>query len=417
MKTKQFLKLKTTKTNHYLNNIGVSTEKLFIKGKTLKGMNNRLSYLENIETAYTTNKSLNFEGKKTKREDLIKKFSEKPTLSIKDAISNQELIYTVSNKDINDEEEQKLFEILKGHYLFSNFNNALLKLIIDDFDGFSIEEGTYVFREGEEGNCFFIIKSGKMEVSVEGRRIKVLQEGDCFGELALIQRCNRTTTLKAITDCEFYVMEGDIYRDLNQNIAKIKVGDVLTYLDTIPWLKTLDVNTKTTLARLTMLYSYVPEQPVLLASEKSEDKLIIVKQGALSLRKEKVEIKKYFEKEYFLEKFIFNITETRNYDIYSSDKTSLYIILKSSLEEALGMSYLNIILFSFFKSMLNRSKFFNNFFIESQYESLFQRFEVKFYKQGESPFRQNNHHNKKILFILEGSLVDVSILKYIHLTM
>ena len=66
----------------------------------------------------------------------------------------------------------------------------------------------------------------------------------------------------ALTDVEFYVLDGAYYRELNQNFMRMKIGDVLFYLDLIPWLRSLDHNSKTTLARLTVLQEFEANQKI-----------------------------------------------------------------------------------------------------------------------------------------------------------
>ncbi len=57
----------------------------------------------------------------------------------------------------------------------------------------------FVFRQGDEGNEFYVIETGQAEVLRDGRRVHMLEPGDCFGEIALIRRCRRTAAVKAAT--------------------------------------------------------------------------------------------------------------------------------------------------------------------------------------------------------------------------
>jgi len=64
------------------------------------------------------------------------------------------------------------------------------------------QEGDVIVREGEEGNKFYIIVRGRFDIlkqSHEGeeQRVAVLQDGDHFGEIALLRNIPRTATVKA----------------------------------------------------------------------------------------------------------------------------------------------------------------------------------------------------------------------------
>ena len=65
--------------------------------------------------------------------------------------------------------------------------------------------GETVVREGEEGRSMFLVKSGRLAVSIEGvggtsQSITVLEAGSAFGEISLLTGVPRTATVRAITE-------------------------------------------------------------------------------------------------------------------------------------------------------------------------------------------------------------------------
>jgi len=64
------------------------------------------------------------------------------------------------------------------------------------------KNGEIIVRQGEEGNCMFVIQMGQVEVLYEkdGRQVKlaVMNEGEIFGEMALFEREVRSATVRAL---------------------------------------------------------------------------------------------------------------------------------------------------------------------------------------------------------------------------
>jgi CRP/FNR family cyclic AMP-dependent transcriptional regulator len=62
--------------------------------------------------------------------------------------------------------------------------------------------GDVIFREGDEANELFAIKSGQVRVQIGNRTVTQLGQDNIFGEMALIDSEPRSATVTAITDTE-----------------------------------------------------------------------------------------------------------------------------------------------------------------------------------------------------------------------
>ncbi len=60
--------------------------------------------------------------------------------------------------------------------------------------------GASVFEQGDDGNAFFVIEAGRAEVILDGRPVRALESGDCFGEIALVRDCRRTASIRATSE-------------------------------------------------------------------------------------------------------------------------------------------------------------------------------------------------------------------------
>ena len=69
-----------------------------------------------------------------------------------------------------------------------------------------VAAGQDVFRQGDEGDRFYVIDDGEADVFGDGRLIRTMGPGDGFGEIALLQDTLRTTTVRARTPLELFTL-------------------------------------------------------------------------------------------------------------------------------------------------------------------------------------------------------------------
>jgi CRP-like cAMP-binding protein len=75
----------------------------------------------------------------------------------------------------------------------------------------SLADGTVVFREGDQGDRFYVIEAGSASVSIEGRPVRELAPGDFFGEIALLTDVPRTATVTATAPLTVRTIERDAF--------------------------------------------------------------------------------------------------------------------------------------------------------------------------------------------------------------
>ncbi len=68
--------------------------------------------------------------------------------------------------------------------------------------GREYKAGEIVFRQGDAGNCMFVIQKGEVEALAEsdGRqlRLRTMGRNEFFGEMALFEKDVRTATIRAV---------------------------------------------------------------------------------------------------------------------------------------------------------------------------------------------------------------------------
>lgn len=103
---------------------------------------------------------------------------------------------------------------LKQSPLFEGLSRkelALLARLTDDLD---VPAGAVLCTEGSRGREFFVIIDGEAEVTRGGRRMRTVGPGDFFGEIALLERVNRTATVTAVTPLRFFVVSDTAFKSV-----------------------------------------------------------------------------------------------------------------------------------------------------------------------------------------------------------
>jgi len=70
----------------------------------------------------------------------------------------------------------------------------------------------HIFFQGDEGDNFYVIDQGEVEIFVNGELATTIGEGGSFGELALIYGTPRAATVRAKTDVKLWGIDRDSYR-------------------------------------------------------------------------------------------------------------------------------------------------------------------------------------------------------------
>jgi hypothetical protein len=70
-----------------------------------------------------------------------------------------------------------------------------------------VEAGSKVFEEGDHGDLFYVLADGRAVVESAGRRLRTLERGDFFGEIALLRDVPRTASVRAATDLRLLALD------------------------------------------------------------------------------------------------------------------------------------------------------------------------------------------------------------------
>jgi len=118
-------------------------------------------------------------------------------------------------------ESEDLESLLRSMPPFEEIKNKSLKSLMELMHNRVYQTGEYLFYQGDPGVCLFIIREGKIKIEFKKNDrtfdLVILERGDFFGEMALLEDDVRSASAIAMTEVKANV----IFRpDLNEFIER-----------------------------------------------------------------------------------------------------------------------------------------------------------------------------------------------------
>jgi len=132
--------------------------------------------------------------------------------------------YVASDVDVN--ESLTIVQFLKKCSVFETFTPTLLADVAGKMQRETHPAGTVIIKQGDEGDKFYIIRRGKLDVLKESMGkvdvVATLEAGAVFGELALLRKEPRAATVKSVEEVELLTLSKDIFMDVIQRSASFE---------------------------------------------------------------------------------------------------------------------------------------------------------------------------------------------------
>ena len=138
--------------------------------------------------------------------------------------------YQITRIPKTDDEKKLIYDAIKPNILFRNCSEEELNDLVDAFQQSNFSSKSIVIRQGDEGDDFFVVESGTLEIFVrigekssddskeewnEGDHVGVpYVAGSAFGELALMYGSKRAATIRAKEQCKLWSINRRTFRGI-----------------------------------------------------------------------------------------------------------------------------------------------------------------------------------------------------------
>jgi CRP-like cAMP-binding protein/Zn-dependent protease len=91
----------------------------------------------------------------------------------------------------------------------------------------ALSRGHIVVRQGERADAFFLVRSGRLEVyetepeTLKERSLRVLGQGESFGELAVVRGSVRSASVRALEDAEVFEVDRGTFQRLLADMVEV----------------------------------------------------------------------------------------------------------------------------------------------------------------------------------------------------
>lgn len=193
--------------------------------------------------------------------------------------------YFTSKTYKTDAVKQFLFESMKRYLVFQALEDEILNGLIDVLSSRTVQAGEYIYKQGDQGDTFFIISEGVFEMLINDKAVSVLYEKDGFGELALLHPSYRVSSVRARTSGMLWAIDRYTFRCSaleGEYQKRLKYEELLDGFDIF---KALNRARKTILADAIFCKTYKKGDRVYSEGDES-DGMYFIQEGSVSIFKQ-----------------------------------------------------------------------------------------------------------------------------------
>ena len=102
--------------------------------------------------------------------------------------------------------KESRLRLMQNMPIFGGIQETTLEFLRERAFIIKVSRGEYFFHERDLGNAMYVLEKGRVEVLREWEgvqyKLRELNVGDCFGEMALMECSPRSASVHALEDCQ-----------------------------------------------------------------------------------------------------------------------------------------------------------------------------------------------------------------------
>lgn len=215
---------------------------------------------------------------------------------------NQKKAFDPPNHPKTDDQKIRLKTTLMKSFMFSELEANDMEIILKAMKETILEGGTKVIEEGEDGDYLFVVEKGSLDcikkIDGEDKVVKTCNEGDIFGELALLYNCPRAASVIARGDSVCWQLDRETVNHVVKDAAIKRRTKYEDFLKSVALIATIGGYERSQIADA-LKPEIFKKGDVIVRQDEPGDKFYIVEDGALYATKEDKRVMEYKAGDYF----------------------------------------------------------------------------------------------------------------------
>ncbi|KAF6082597.1 protein kinase cAMP-dependent type I regulatory subunit beta [Phyllostomus discolor] len=187
-----------------------------------------------------------------------------------------------------------LAKAISRNVLFAHLDDNERSDIFDAMFPVTHIAGETVIQQGDEGDNFYVIDQGEVDVHVNGAWATGISEGGSFGELALIYGTPRAATVSARTGLKLWGLDRDSYRRILMGSTLRKRKMYEEFLSKVSILESLEKWERLTVADALEPAQFEDGEKIVVQGEPGDD-FFIITEGTASVLQRRSPHEEYME--------------------------------------------------------------------------------------------------------------------------
>ncbi|CAD8135411.1 unnamed protein product [Paramecium pentaurelia] len=316
--------------------------------------------------------------------------------------TNQQIVENIIQLDqkIQNYDQLMIEKSLKSHFELFNLTQQAISFLIKNLVYCTQQSDQFIMEQGDQTTYFIIIHKGQAEIIINDKKVKVMSEGDYFGERTLSLNVIRSASIRTITDCNFWRLDRQIFQQAIELIMKIEYEENIQFINQISFFTFMQPQQKYIIIQQLITTKYEPGQMIVNEGEQA-DSFYLIKSGTVGVFKENKQINTMgpgysFGVQALYEKI------TRGASVRAETEVKCLTIGRDKLTKILGSNIQLIIFNNIIRWSIEKSSILSQL-TKIHREKISVNTHIENYKKGQVIFKKDTICDQLII-VLEGTL-------------